>query len=114
MNDTGQVIGCNPGTFNVLANDSDPDGDPIHLVSVTSGMYGSAHISGSSVVYTRSGSTTGLDTLFYVIGDNHGATDGANVFVTVSGHVECLLANPAGEAGEETGADQAEIPDDSP
>ncbi len=58
-------------SVNVLSNDSDPNGDPISLDSITTGPNnGSAVIQGAdTIVYTPSGSFVGTDSLQYEISD---------------------------------------------
>lgn len=61
---------CNTITgIGVLANDYDPDGDPLTIISVT----GSAEVSldGSYIEYDTTGST-GTQVLYYTIDDGHG------------------------------------------
>jgi hypothetical protein len=57
----------------VLANDSDPDGDALKIISVKSGQRGSVNISstGKELIY-KAGSRTGSDTLSYTISDGRG------------------------------------------
>jgi hypothetical protein len=55
-------------TIPVLGNDYDADGDPIRLVSVTSGALGMAFVDGFGIYYRSSG-TGGVDTLTYTIED---------------------------------------------
>lgn len=77
-------------TIAVLNNDSDPDGDALEIVGVSTPLNGSATISGSDVVYTP-GTTpggnpfSGVDTFSYTIRDGNGGTDTAEVVVTVGG-----------------------------
>ena len=52
------TIECNaPVTFNVLANDSDPDGDALTITSVSTPGKGSASIAAGRVIYTPAAST---------------------------------------------------------
>ncbi|MDJ0754720.1 MAG: SdrD B-like domain-containing protein [Ardenticatenaceae bacterium] len=71
-------------TIDVLVNDSDPDGDPISLVSLTQPQNGTAAISGSQVVYTPTAGYTGADSFTYTIQDDTGLTSSATVSVTVN------------------------------
>ena len=69
----------------VLANDSDPDGDPLTILSIGTPTLGSATISGSSVVYTPSATAVGgIDSFGYSIGDGNGGTASATITVTIS------------------------------
>jgi hypothetical protein len=67
----------------VLANDSDPDGDRITLVSVSKAKHGRATKSGSTVVYTAPKSWTGTVRVTYTIKDARGARDKAVLKVVV-------------------------------
>ncbi|EKE75966.1 Ig-like domain-containing protein [Gallaecimonas xiamenensis] len=66
----------------VLANDSDPDGDSLTITG-TSGVNGSASISGSSIVFTPASGFSGTETFTYSISDGKGGTASANVSVAV-------------------------------
>ena len=85
-NDSGTTLPV-PFTIDVLANDVDPDGGTLTLVSVTavtpSGA-GSAAISGGQVVYTPSSSFSGAASFGYTVRDAGGSTDTATVTVTVT------------------------------
>jgi hypothetical protein len=69
----------------LLNNDSDPDGDPLTVVSVsaTSTNGGSVALAGSSVTYTPVTGFTGVDRFSYTISDGRGgsATAAVEVFV---------------------------------
>ena len=86
--DAATTDGKTSVTIDVLANDSDPDGDPITVVAVTDPPYGSAVIDarGSTITYTPTlgpgGSGTFLFT--YTISDGQGGTGTATVTVTVT------------------------------
>lgn len=72
-------------TINVLANDSDPDGDPLTINSVGLPGRGSAVIAGNRINYTPSATscTAGTDTFTYVVSDGRGSLAEANVRVTL-------------------------------
>lgn len=71
------------GVFiNVLANDSDPEGSALTLVSVTAGSLGRPSLSGTSVHYTAYGAEGG-DSFTYVVRDSLGATASGSIDVTV-------------------------------
>ena len=71
-------------TIAVLANDSDPDGDPLTIQSVTAPTLGTAAISGTVVVYTPAAGVVGTDRFTYTINDGRGGTATANVTVTIT------------------------------
>ncbi len=75
-----------PVTFNVLANDSDPDGDPLQVISVAQGSRGTTSFDpNGAVTYTPNAGFTGSDSFTYVISDGIGANATATVSVTVTG-----------------------------
>lgn len=65
----------------LLANDSDPDHDPISLVSLsaTSAHGGQVRFFGPFVAYDPPAGYDGPDFFTYLLLDNHGATDSATV-----------------------------------
>ena len=84
VNDAATTISGTPVTISVLANDSDPDGDPLALQSVTTPQTGVAQISGSQVIYTPAAGFVGTDTFDYTINDGRGGTATATVTVTIT------------------------------
>nr|MBF0222725.1 tandem-95 repeat protein [Desulfobulbaceae bacterium] len=71
-------------SIDVLANDSDIDGDPLTVVAVTTGGNGTVSLSGSTIIYTPSADFYGIDTFSYAIGDGHGGISApATVTITV-------------------------------
>jgi VCBS repeat-containing protein len=74
-----------PVTIDVLANDSDVDGDALIVVSATQGANGSVVINADeTVTYTPNADFTGTDTFEYTASDGNGETDTAMVTITVS------------------------------
>ena len=69
--------------LDVLSNDTDPDGNPLKVASVTTPANGSASISAGKVSYTPATGFVGVDTFTYTITDDKGATGAAQVTVTV-------------------------------
>jgi Cadherin-like domain len=73
-----------PVTINVLANDSDPDGDPLEVVSVTQGTDGEVVLNDDgTVTYTPAEGFDGTDSFAYTIDDDHGGQATGTVTVTV-------------------------------
>ena len=70
--------------LDVLSNDSDPDGDPLTIVSVTSPGNGSAVISGEVILYTPAAGFVGTDVFTYTIDDGMGGQATATVTVEVT------------------------------
>lgn len=81
-------------TVNVVANDSDPDGDPFTVTSVGTPTHGTATASPTSVTYTSATGYIGSDAFSYTITDSHGGTASANVTVTV-GRIPVVLTMSA-------------------
>jgi len=72
-----------PVNVAVKANDTDPDGDPLTVVSVTQGANGSSAIEGDgSVTYTPKVNFSGSDSFTYTI-SAEGGTDTGTVYVIV-------------------------------
>ena len=86
--DTANTTTAKSVTIAVLANDFDPDGDPMTVTAVTRPANGTAVINGTApnntVTYTSKTGFTGADTFSYTVSDGKGATASAKVTVTVS------------------------------
>ncbi len=68
----------------VLANDTDPDGDPLVVTAAAAGN-GIVTINGDgSISYTPNADFNGTDTITYQISDGNGGTSSATVTVTVT------------------------------
>lgn len=83
--DDSATVASNSGanTINVLANDTDADGDTLAITAVTQGAHGSVANNGTSVSYTPAAHFAGSDSFTYTISDGHGGSDTATVNVTV-------------------------------
>ncbi len=91
-----------PLVIDVLANDGDPDGDPISVVATADGANGSVTDNGDgTVTYTPDDDFVGEDAFTYQIRDLKGATDDAAVTVGIrsTGCGEALFAD-AFETGD--------------
>jgi len=84
VNDTGTQQKCTTATYNVTANDTDPDGDyPLAVTNVTgAGNWG---LSPPSEITFTSLNSTGAKVGTYTVQDQRGATATATLTVTVSG-----------------------------
>jgi FtsP/CotA-like multicopper oxidase with cupredoxin domain len=83
-------------TVNVLANDSDPENQPLTITGVTQGTNGVVAVTPTAVVYTPNTNFTGSDTFTYTISDGQVPTPGTatgTVTVTVVGNLP-PIANP--------------------
>jgi Bacterial Ig domain len=97
--DTLSITANQPGTVDLLANDSDPDGDPLAVTGFTQGEHGGVAIAGGIATYTPDAGYIGADSFTYTV-DGGGATDTASVAVVVApGAVGCTIA----AAGPATG-----------
>lgn len=73
-----------PVTINVLANDSDPDEDPLTVISAGPATVGTVVINAdNTVTYTPLAGYEGYDGFSYSISDGRGGTMGALVSITV-------------------------------
>lgn len=82
--DTATVDEDTSASINVLANDTDPDGDPLSVTSA-SAEHGLVTIgSDGTLTYTPDPDYNGEDTITYTITDGKGGTDTATVGVTVN------------------------------
>jgi len=70
-------------TANLLANDSDADGDPLTIIEVTSANNGSVTLSGENIDYSPNRNFVGEDQFMYTVDDGRGGTDTATVTVMV-------------------------------
>lgn len=70
--------------IDVLANDSDPDGDTLSLADVDTPSHGTAVISGDNIIYTPAADFIGTDTFNYTVRDSNNNTATAAITVTVS------------------------------
>lgn len=78
-----------PVTVNVLANDTDPDGDALSLAGVGAASHGTAAANGSAVDYTPNSGYCGSDSFTYTASDGS-TTDTATVNVSVA----CVADSP--------------------
>src|SRR5690606_7466468 len=85
VNDTGSLDEDTAVVLSVLANDSDPDGDPLSIASVTQGANGSVVVNpDGTLTYTPDADFHGTDGFTYTVSDGKGGTDTASVAVTVA------------------------------
>ena len=71
--------------IDVLANDSDPDGDPLSVTGTPTALHGTVTINpDGSLHYEPDPDYNGPDTISYQVTDGHGGTDTATVDVTVN------------------------------
>ena len=90
--DEAETLEDEPLVIDVLANDTDVDGDPLRIVSATAPAHGTATARAGGVRYAPALNYHGQDSFDYTISDPGGLTDTATVTVTV------LPVNDAPEA----------------
>ncbi len=105
VNDTAQAAQGVPENIDVLANDSDPDNDPLTVAIVTGPAGGTATVLPSnSIRYTALTTFAGADSIVYSVDDGSGGTDTATVAITVAS------VNTAPEASDDTATTDAGAP----
>lgn len=87
-------------TYDVLANDSDDDGDSLIISGHTEPTSGTVTTVNNKIVYTPTTNYTGSDTFEYSISDNHGHTATATVTITVGSGSPVLSPNYAATYGD--------------
>lgn len=84
QNDTLVVDEDVPGIANVLANDTDPDGDTITIESVQSGQNGVCTVELGQVRYVPAPDFNGYDSCTVTISDGAGGTDTSTLYITIN------------------------------
>ncbi|SDE67791.1 tandem-95 repeat protein, partial [Ruegeria marina] len=79
-----------PVTFDVIANDSDVDGDALAISSVGTAFNGTVSYDGPSVTYTPNADFFGVDSFTYTVSDGQGGSDTATAVVIVGQDVTTL------------------------
>ena len=82
--DTGTTSAGVPVAINVLANDSDPNGDPLGITGVSNVIGGSAVVSGGAVIFTPAVGFTGTASFTYAVSDGKGGTASAVATIGVN------------------------------
>ena len=93
-----------PVRVSVLANDTDPDGDRLTLVSLGAPQNGTASIDGAGVVYIPFAGVSGVDRFEYTISDGNGGTASATVTIAVA------AVNDAPVAGDDEATTDEDVP----
>ncbi|MFP4393953.1 MAG: Ig-like domain-containing protein [Anaerolineales bacterium] len=83
QDDTAATDEDTPIAIDVLANDNDVDGDPLHIATVIQPAHGAVIHSSDLLTYTPNANFYGQDTFIYTVEDDDGASDMAMVVVTV-------------------------------
>ena len=104
-NDTATTDEDTPVTIDVLANDSDPDSDPLTIIAASvPAAQGDVDVVGNQLVFTPAENFTGTATISYTVSDGNGLTDTATVAVEVGG------VNDAPDAVNDTAETAFETP----
>jgi hypothetical protein len=83
--DSLTVAVCQTGFVNVIANDTDPEGNyPLSLVSVSTATKGTASVSTSTTIEYDAGLHAGAESLTYTVQDSLGATSTGTLNVTIT------------------------------
>jgi large repetitive protein len=106
-NDTASTNEDTSATIAVLANDTDPDGDPL-TVTTASAASGIVSINPDGTLkYTPNANFNGTDTITYTISDGQGGTSTAKVTVTVAAVNDAPV--PVGSLPAQTNVDAASV-----
>jgi len=98
VGDSGTTNEDTPITLNVLANDSDPDGNHFFITSAGPAAHGKVVFTASTVTYTPDPNTNGPDSFSYTITDGHFDLNGqlgtatATVSITVNAVADLPIA----------------------
>ena len=95
--DTATTDEDNSVTINVLANDTDEDGDTLTITGISGSPTGSVTIDGDNIIYNPNGQfeslnagETATNTFTYTVSDGNGLNDTATVTVTINGIDEVI------------------------
>lgn len=112
QNDTAITSADTSVTIDLLANDSDPDGDALTVTGASQPANGTVSLEGRNATYLPAGGFVGSDSFSYTVTDTRGGTASATVFLTVdpAGTATVgvagidLTASPAGKNWKATAA----------
>jgi uncharacterized repeat protein (TIGR01451 family) len=112
VDDQLQLVGAaTSGSVDVLANDSDPDGDALTVTGSTDGAFGTVSCAATGTcTYTGGASFSGSDSFTYEVTDTGGATNTGFVRVCAATAPSALADAIAADAGSVTGASYLTAP----
>ncbi len=85
QDDTVEAFKDTPATFNVLANDTDPDNDTLEVIAVSTPQFGTASINpDNTIAYQPAPGSLDSDTFTYTARDAAGVTATATVLVIMN------------------------------
>ena len=93
-NDSFDVVEDTPTVLDVLANDSDVDGDSLQIISFSSPSSGTVARNGNVLTYTPNLNYNGPDSFTYTITDGNGATSTGTVQIRVTAVNDLPVSNP--------------------
>ncbi len=114
VNDLASTPEDFPVNINVLANDSDPDGDLIRVTVASAGNGTVTILPNGTIDYTPNANFNGTDTIIYTISDGNGGFSTATVTVTVGAQNDPPVAlDDAATTNEDTPVTIAVLGNDS-
>jgi DNA/RNA endonuclease G (NUC1) len=93
VNDSASTNEDNSVTIDVVANDTDVDGDSLSLTSVGVASHGSVSIVSGKASYSPAANYNGSDSFGYVVSDGHGGQANGSVNVTINPVNDAPTAN---------------------
>lgn len=97
--DASLAVAASPLVLQVLLNDSDPDGDPLSIVAVTSPAHGTATPnSDGTITYTAEAGFRGSDAFGYTVSDGNGGEASGSVSLDVHVIANQEIWTPAGSS----------------
>ncbi len=101
-------------TINVLANDSDPDSDPLTVSNAWGASHGTLINNGNNITYDPAADYNGSDTFQYEVSDGNGGLDTATVDVTINAvNDDPVAVDDEATTDEDTAVDIAVLINDS-
>ena len=86
----------------LLANDTDPDNDPLTITQVSDPFNGTVTLNNTNVLFTPAPNHTGPASFLYTISDGNGGTSSATVNITVNPNQPPTLDLNGSQAGNNT------------
>ncbi|MBD9387908.1 tandem-95 repeat protein [Agrobacterium sp. AGB01] len=104
VNDVATTLEDTAIIINVLANDSDPDGDPLSVISATAAHGTVTILADGEISYLPSANYNGTDIITYTISDGNGGTATATVTVTITPVNDDPVGTPIADRTRNDGA----------
>jgi len=104
IDDVATTLEDIPVTVDVIANDTDADGDSLTVIAVYGAANGTMEIVGNQILYTSNEHWSGVDSFSYRVFDGDGGYDIATATITVVAVADApnlSLSTRAGTAGNE-------------